>query len=206
MTTAIITMAGFGWWFVDAGYSVPKYRIEVHGRPLFQWSMLSLRSFIRSGTSFVFIVRAEEGAEPFIREMSKQLQITVADVVQLTAPTDGQATTAMAASGVIAVRNKPILIYNIDTFVHPSAISAASVRGDGWLPCFAGSGERWSFAAVDKIGRVTEVREKVRISQHATLGLYWFSSFDLYEHAYRTHYADNSRLEKGERRCGAALQ
>ena len=57
---------------------------------------------------------------------------------------------------------------------------------------------RFKFAAADKIGRVTEVREKVRISQHATLGLYWFSSFDLYEHAYRTHYADNSRLEKGE--------
>jgi dTDP-glucose pyrophosphorylase len=199
MTIAIITMAGFGRRFLDAGYSVPKYRIVVHGRPLFQWSMLSLRGFIESGTSFVFVTRAEDEAEAFIREMSASLQIPVAGIVQLPAPTDGQATTALAAGSMISERARPILIYNIDTFVHPAALSIASVRGDGWIPCFAAEGDVWSFAAATDDGRVVEVREKTRISPHATVGLYWFASFDLYEHAYHRHYVAGSKLEMGER-------
>jgi dTDP-glucose pyrophosphorylase len=199
MTTAIITMAGFGRRFLDAGYSVPKYRIVVHGRPLFQWSMLSLRSFIDASTSFVFVARADDDAGAFIQEMADALKISVAAVVQLPSPTDGQATTALLARPAIRERNEPVLIYNIDTFVHPSALLASAVRGDGWLPCFPGEGDAWSFAATDEHGRVLEVREKVRISPHATVGLYWFSSFKLYEHAYHIHYDIGARLEQGER-------
>jgi dTDP-glucose pyrophosphorylase len=199
MTTAIITMAGFGRRFLEAGYSVPKYRIVVHGRPLFQWSMLSLKSFIESGTSFVFVTRAEDDAENFINEMSASLNISVAGIVQLGAPTDGQATTAIAAGSMIHDRNQPILIYNIDTFVHPTSLLATSVRGEGWIPCFSAEGEAWSFAAVADDGRVFEVREKTRISPHATIGLYWFASFDLYDDAYRRHYSEGANLEMGER-------
>jgi dTDP-glucose pyrophosphorylase len=199
MTTAIITMAGFGRRFLEAGYSVPKYRIVVHGRPLFQWSMLSLRSFIESGVSFVFVTRAEDNAEAFIREMSASLEISVAGVVQLAAPTDGQATTALAAAPMIGQRDRPVFIYNIDTFVHPAALPATSVRGDGWIPCFAAEGDAWSFAAATNDGRVVEVREKKRISPHATVGLYWFASFDLYRDACHRHYGAGANLEKGER-------
>lgn len=199
MTTAIITMAGFGRRFLDAGYSVPKYRIVVHGRPLFQWSMLSLRSFIDASASFVFVVRADDDAEAFIREMAATLKISVAAVIQLVAPTDGQATTALLARPAIRDPKKPILIYNIDTFVHPAALSVSAVRGEGWIPCFPAEGDAWSFAATDAEGRVVEVREKVRISRHATVGLYWFSSFELYQHAYHVHYEIDGRLEQGER-------
>jgi choline kinase len=199
MTIAIITMAGFGRRFLEAGYSVPKYRIVVHGRSLFQWSMLSLWSFVQQGTSFVFVTRAEDGAEEFIRGITSSLGMSVAGIVQLAAPTDGQATTAIAAGSLISERAKPILIYNIDTFVHPAALSASSVRGEGWIPCFAAKGDAWSFAAATEDGRVVEVREKVRISPHATVGLYWFASFDLYEDAYNRYYSSGLKLEKGER-------
>jgi hypothetical protein len=92
-----------------------------------------------------------------------------------------------------------MLIYNIDTFVHPAALSTAQVRGDGWLPCFPAQGDAWSFAAADASGRVSEVREKVRISPHATVGLYWFSSFQLFAESYEQHYRDPANVEKGER-------
>jgi NDP-sugar pyrophosphorylase family protein len=199
VTTAIITMAGFGRRFAEAGYRVPKYRIVVHGRSLFAWSMLSLRSFIEDGVSFVFVARADDGAADFIRAEAKALGIGSAVVVELSAPTDGQATTAMAAAPGVADKDAPILIYNIDTFVHPSALDAGAVRGDGWIPCFRAEGDAWSFAAADVAGRVSEVREKVRISPHATVGLYWFSSLELYGDVYARHYADPANLEKGER-------
>jgi dTDP-glucose pyrophosphorylase len=198
-TTAVITMAGFGRRFLDAGYGVPKYRIEVHGRSLFAWSMLSLESFIEGGTSFVFVARAAEGSADFIRNEATGLGIGRIDIVELATPTDGQATTVLAAQAAVADRSAPFLIYNIDTFVHPGAMTPAQVRGDGWIPCFRAEGDAWSFAAADDTGLVCEVREKRRISPHATVGLYWFSSFTLYEDAYRRYYADSANLERGER-------
>lgn len=198
MTEVIITMAGFGRRFLDAGYELPKYRIEVHGRSLFAWSMLSLRSFIEAGSVFTFVVRKADGTEEFIRNEALALGISGVTIVALDAPTDGQATTAMSASQTIADVSSPMLIYNIDTFVHPAALPATAVRGDGWIPCFDAQGDAWSFAAADASGRITEVREKRRISTHATVGLYYFSSFERYADVYARHYTDRRNLEKGE--------
>ena len=105
----------------------------------------------------------------------------------------------MAAKPAIQHTKAPIFIYNIDTFVHPLVLSPADIRGDGWIPCFDAPGDAWSFAAADASGRVSEVREKVRISSHATIGLYWFSSFALYEDLYLRRYSNPSDLEAGER-------
>ena len=199
MTTAVITMAGFGRRFLDAGYSVPKYRIVAHGRSLFAWSMLSLHQFIQAGASFVFVVRADDKASDFIAREAASLGIARFEIIELDAPTDGQATTAMLAAPLIVSAAEPMLIYNIDTFVHPTALSPDDVRGDGWLPCFKAAGDHWSFAAADDNGRVNAIREKVRISPNATLGLYWFSSFDLYRRSYEVFYEEENRAEAGER-------
>lgn len=199
MTNAIITMAGFGRRFLDAGYTVPKYQIVAHGRSLFNWSMSSLRSVITAGAKFTFVMRAADHAKDFVLAEADALGIVQSTVVELDAPTDGQATTAMLARPQLAEPNEPMLIYNIDTFVHPSALPAHAVRGDGWIPCFAAEGDHWSFAALDEAGRVREVREKKRISPHATIGLYYFSSFELYERTYTKHYQNPANVEKSER-------
>src|SRR5690348_5165489 len=199
MTTAIITMAGFGRRFLDAGYKVPKYRIVVHERSLFSWAMLSLAQFIAAGTNFVFVARAADEAESFIRQQAAALDIRSTSVVQLDVPTDGQATTALAAGPAIPDPDAPIIIYNIDIFVHPLAPSPQDVRGQGWIPCFRAAGDGWSFAEADSTGLVRRVREKVRISPHATIGLYWFSSFRRYDELYRRRYRPSAALDAGER-------
>src|SRR5262249_15414330 len=57
----------------------------------------------------------------------------------------------------------------------------------------------WSFARADESGKVSELSEKVRISPHATVGLYWFSSFGLYCDTYHSYFAQSGRPECGER-------
>ena len=198
MTTAIITMAGFGRRFLDAGYSIPKYRIEAHGRSLFTWSLLSLKSFIEQGTRFVFVVREADNAGEFIAAEAAALSIVDREIVELDGPTDGQATTVMKAEPAVIATDRSMLIYNIDTFVDPRSLPATGPQGDGWIPCFPAQGDHWSFAAADSHGRVREVREKVRISNHATIGLYWFSSFEIYAEAYRNQGSE-TQLEAGER-------
>jgi len=189
--TVAITMAGRGQRFRDAGYDVPKFMIDVRGRSLLRWSVDSLRSWIDDGARFVFVPRAEDDAEAFIARECAAEGVASHAVITLDATTDGQATTALLAHDEVADETAPFLVYNIDTHVRPGAMRAGDARGDGWVPCFPGAGDAWSFArAGGPDGRVVEMREKVRISDHATVGLYWFRSFELYADLYDRHFAD----------------
>jgi NDP-sugar pyrophosphorylase family protein len=200
VSTVAVTMAGRGQRFRDAGYDVPKYEIEVHGRTLFRWALDSLQSWIDDGSRFVFLARAEDDASAFIARECGAAGIASHDVIELPGTTDGQATTALLARGAVRDAGEPFLVYNIDTHVRPGAMRAHRARGGGWIPVFPGEGDAWSFAAADDGGRVTEMREKVRISPHATVGLYWFGSFDLYGDLYERHWSDqDAEKAAGER-------
>lgn len=199
MTTIVVTMAGRGQRFRDAGYDVPKYAIEVKGRTLFRWSLISLASWWESAPQLIFVARAEDDARSFIRAQCRLEGLPEPVVVELAATTDGQATTVLAAGEHVGDPQAPLVVYNIDTHVRPGAMDSRRVRGDGWIPCFPGRGDAWSFAAADEDGRVHDVREKVRISDDATVGLYWFSSYGLYEDLYARRYAPDAELQAGER-------
>jgi len=195
-----VTMAGFGSRFAAAGYTQPKYRIEALDIPLFDWSMMALRGFKDAGWRFSFAVRAADGSAGFIRQRCSHLGIQVEHILELDAPTDGQATTALLLAQAGAP-DLPFAIFNIDTFVRPDAMLPSLVPDgcDGWVPCFPGPGDGWSFARLDEAGRVVELREKVRISPYATVGLYWFRSALLYAEVYTAYYGVGGREEKGER-------
>jgi hypothetical protein len=198
-TGVVITMAGAGSRFAQAGYKTPKYAIEVHGRTLFAWSMESLRSFIDARSHFTFIALRDAGVKPFIEAQCAELDIREHTLIEIDAITDGQATTAMHVMDAWDDPSRPLAIYNIDTYVRPAAMSVFAIRGNGWIPCFPGEGDKWSFAAADAEGRISEVREKKRISPHASVGLYWFDSFATYATAYEEYYADPKRIEGRER-------
>ena len=200
MSTVAITMAGRGQRFRDAGYDVPKFAIEVHGRTLFRWSLASLRSWTDAQAHFAFIARAEDDAEAFIARECALEGIGSFAVVTLDATTDGQATTAMLAADAVRDPAAPFVVYNIDTHVRPYAMRAERARGDGWVPCFPGAGDAWSFArTAGEDDLVVELREKERISPHATVGLYWFGSFEAYARTYERGYGGGRVDRSGER-------
>ena len=194
----VITMAGIGSRFREAGYTVPKYMIEARGKTLFEWSMESLSGYQDKADQYIFIVREEDGAAGFIREKCGEMGIRRARVVELDHRTDGQATTALLGSSVWNSGNG-LLVYNIDTYVEAGQLRYEDLRGDGFIPCFRGLGDHWSFVRLDGDGKAVEVREKERISDNCTLGAYYFSSCGLYEEMYHDYYKDSGNLEKGEK-------
>lgn len=196
--TVVITMAGLGSRFREAGYAVPKYQIEAHGKTLFEWSMESLAGFYDAENEYIFVVRKEDEAESFIRETCRKLGIANVKVVSIDYLTDGQATTAMLAAPFWD-KESALLIYNIDTYVEAGQMRGDQIAGDGFIPCFHADGEHWSFAKLDEAGKVVEVREKVRISDNCTLGAYYFKSCGLYEQLYEEYYTSDEKLEKGEK-------
>ncbi len=193
----VITMAGLGNRFRKAGYTVPKYMIEAHGRTLFEWSLKSLEGYRSAADRHIFLVRREDHAETFIRETCDALGITNVRLIELDELTDGQATTAMLAKKEWDPGHE-LLIYNIDTFVD-AGLKIEDVHGDGFIPCFYGEGDHWSFVRLNKDGKAVEVREKIRISDNCTLGAYYFSSCRLYESLYNDYYKSQENLEKGEK-------
>ena len=196
----VITMGGLGSRFRRAGYSQPKYMIEAQGKTLFEWSMLSLEGFKEAAAQYIFLAMKDDShdVENFIRSKCFELGLTDYRIVLLDYLTDGQATTALLA-GKYWQQEHGLLIYNIDTYVEPGAMYAGELRGDGFIPCFMAEGDHWSFVRLDEAGRVAEIKEKVRISDHCTLGAYYFRSCGLYEELYREFYEQQGNSVKGER-------
>jgi hypothetical protein len=197
-STILITMAGAGQRFRDAGYTVPKFAITIHGHTLFWWSLHSLSRFLGPDVRVVFVGRAADRLDAFLAAECPALGITDYRLVELEAPTDGQATSALRGLSAVIDPQAPLLIYNIDTFVEPDSLSPDAMIGDGWIPCFHGLGDHWSFVRLDESGTAIEVREKVRVSPHATIGLYAFASASLYAQLYDAYYGDG-QPDAGER-------
>ena len=183
----IITMAGAGSRFRDAGYSQPKYQIEAHGKTLFAWSLMSLTDYLPHANQVVFLVRAEDRTGAFIRSEAEKLGIRDMRIIELDYLTDGQATTAL-----LGIRQcqpeEPVMIYNIDTYIEPNEMRFEQISGAGYIPCFLAEGTHWSFVRLDDNGRAVEVAEKRRISGNCSLGAYYFASAALYLDAYDRLY------------------
>lgn len=193
--TIVITMAGLGSRFRKAGYTVPKYEIVVHGKTLFTWSMLSLSGYECS--NYVFIVRKEDNAEAFILSECEKLNIS-GKIVEIDYMTSGQAETALLAKPYWDSDGE-LLVYNIDTYVEEFEMNRGQLHGDGFVPCFVGEGDHWSFVSLNDQGEAVEVREKQRISKYCTVGAYYFRTARLYEELYQEYYSGAEHLEKGER-------
>lgn len=196
----VITMAGRGSRFFDAGYTVPKYEIMAHGRSLFEWSMLSLKNFISDESRVIFVCLAENHSSDYVRRHAQRLGIKNVEIVELDEITDGQATTAFVSQHRWDPKGS-LLIYNIDTFVKPGALQPAHIRpeSDGWIPCFQADGNHWSFVKISEEEWAERVAEKSRISDYASIGLYWFLRSNDFLTAYDAYFADSKNLVKGER-------
>ena len=113
----IITMAGLGSRFRKAGYNVPKYMINVKGKTLFEWSMISLDSFnTLKNIKYIFIVRKEDNAKEFIINEMQKFNVDNINIIEIDHLTDGQATTALLAQKYWNLDDE-MIIYNIDTYV-----------------------------------------------------------------------------------------
>lgn len=186
----LITMAGRGARFLEAGYSQPKYMIEVNGKTLFEWSLLSLSNLVTEKSKFIFVCLKENMAKEFVQAQCHKLFNLSAEILELDNITDGQATTAMQAI-LHCDPLQPLLIYNIDTHIKPEKLNAKDFDPSlaaGIIPCFKAPGEHWSFAAVTENNIVTKTAEKERISPFASIGLYWFSEPEHFLKAYENDH------------------
>lgn len=170
----IVPMAGAGRRFADAGYEDPKPLIPMDGVPLIRLVIENLTP--RMPHRFIFICQSAHldayGLEPRLKTWAPGCE-----VVAINGLTEGALCTVLMARDVLG--EAPLMIANSDQFVDieiDDYLAAAVSRSlDGMIMTMPASDPKWSFAALDASGHVTEVAEKRPISNHATVGIYNFA-------------------------------
>jgi NDP-sugar pyrophosphorylase family protein len=193
----IISMAGLSKRFSDAGYIVPKYMLEIFGETVFENAVRSFSKYFKSN-DFIFIARPLCDTGRFIEEKCQKLGIISHNTIILDLTTGGQAETVFIGLINCSINeNKPILIFNIDTFRPNYSFPADIEKWDGYLEVFYGSGPNWSYARpLNKNStRVIETAEKVEISNLCSTGLYYFKSFEIFKKAYNGYYQEITTKE-----------
>jgi dTDP-glucose pyrophosphorylase len=174
----IIPMAGKGSRFIEKGYTIPKYLIEVKGKKLLEYSLESLP--LELATKIIFIALKEHQLEFNIKEEIKViLKNKNFELVLLDKVTQGQAETVLFAKKHVDF-SKDLAIFNIDTNFSSTSLKVVLLnktkKKDGVLGAFKSVGTSWSFAKVNEKKIVTETAEKVPISNNALTGFYHFTN------------------------------
>lgn len=186
MRKIIISAAGSGKRFTDYGIKIPKYQIIAKEKSLFYWAMISLKNFFNY--EFIFIFRQDNYDEKFIKSELKKLGILNYEIVILEHETSGQATTISLADHLLKDEDE-ILIYNIDTHINYQSLNEDIFQNDGCIVTTNVPGNNWSFAKVEN-GKVVEVSEKIKISDHASVGMYYFKKWIDFKNIFINHQKD----------------
>jgi HAD superfamily hydrolase (TIGR01509 family) len=178
----LIPMAGAGSRFVNAGYTFPKPLIEVNGKPMIQVVVEDLNI----EGQYIYIVRKEH-YEKYSMKYMLEMITPGCKIIQIDHLTEGAACTTLLAKEYIN-NDEQLLIANSDQYVEwDSSDFMYSVQGegiDGGILVFYNTHPKWSYAKVNKDGFVTEVREKVVVSDKATVGIYhWKKGRDYVRYA-----------------------
>ncbi len=176
MINIVIPMAGAGSRFVKAGYEKPKPFIDVDGKPMI---VRVLENLAYPDARYILIARKEhmEKEKKLVKQIEKEFNAIFIPIDKLT---EGTACTVLYARKYIN-NNEPLLIANSDQIVDMDIayfIDDCSNRSlDGSILTFIDEFKdpKWSFAKIDENNLVAEVKEKVVISEFATVGIYLYS-------------------------------
>ena len=200
----VIPMAGEGKRFKDDGIIKPKFMIEVENKTLFEWSLDSLPIDISKKIIFICLEEHEKNfkVSKFIKSiMNKKSPNVNYDIVHLKQTTDGQAETVLNIKNLID-QESSLIIYNIDTHfistrLKSKILTLKNQEIDGILGCFESNDENLSFVELNEDGFVKQIKEKEKISNLASTGLYIFSNTKQFIDAAEEMIKMNSRV-KGE--------
>jgi len=196
--TIVIPMAGKGSRFINKGYKKPKFMVEVKNKTLFEYSLNSLP--IKLATQIIFICLSEHKRYDLEKFIHMHISHDNIKIIYLDEVTKGQAQTVCKAEYLVS-KDDELLIFNIDTCFKSEAFEELFLdkTNDGILGTFIDKSldDKRSFAKVDDNNYVIKTTEKVKISDYALTGMYFFrKSKDFFKIA--NAYIKDEKTTKGE--------
>jgi NDP-sugar pyrophosphorylase family protein len=161
-------MAGAGSRFQEQGYELPKPLIDVCGKPMIERVIESLSSN-KVDTNFIFVAQQEHldlGLRDYLQDKGS--------IITIDKMTEGAACTTLLAEELID-NDVELVIANCDQYLQWSFYDFITYSRlyDGCLVTFNSTNPHHSYVRVKK-SLVTEVAEKIVISDKASAGIYYF--------------------------------
>ena len=182
--------------FSKAGYSLPKFMLNVGDETLFEKTVISFKDYFDSDL-FVFTIPKDMELHNWLLSKIKILKISNFRIVLLDEDTNGQADTVMQTLADFKKYDGEINIFNIDTILlRFEKLTQAGF--DGYLEVFKGEGDHWSFAEIDEKNMVLSTSEKVRISPHCSNGFYNFRTKEIFIEGFEKQKIYNNENNLGE--------
>ncbi|EIY6495412.1 glycosyltransferase family 2 protein [Campylobacter lari] len=171
----IFPMAGLSSRFLKAGYTKPKYMLQIKGYSVFYNAVIGFKNYFDS-CKFLFIYRDVCDTYKFLKTECDKLKIKSYDMIKLENITMGQAHTVMLGLEKAKIHDEEnMLIFNIDTFRYNYVLPNFDYHTlDGYLEVFKADGDQWSFIEAGENNKVLKTAEKKRISNLCSSGLYYF--------------------------------
>ncbi len=170
MLNIVIPMAGRGSRFANAGYTLPKPLIEIHGHPMIEYVVKNIRPDYECRYIFICL---QEHLDTY--NLAERLESIAPGciIIPVNQVTEGAACTVLLAEKYID-NNDPMMIANSDQYVDIDINNYLAAMGDydGLIMTMTADDPKWSFIQYDKAGFVTLLREKEVISDEATVGIY----------------------------------
>jgi NDP-sugar pyrophosphorylase family protein len=190
--TVLVLMAGSGSRVKQLEPNLPKPFAKINDTPMLDYVLHNLEPLHPS--KYIFVCRQEHLEIPEVKNYFLNLNVPH-EIVTTSVITQGAACSALLASHLFC--EDELLIANSDQFVEKNLnhfIEEARLKKlDGSILTMLASGNKWSYAALDHLNYVSQVAEKQPISEHATVGLYWFKSGLSFEKAARSMIEKNIR-------------
>lgn len=168
-------MSGTGTSFIQAGYTFPKPLIDINGKPMIQLVIENLTPKLEH--KFILIPKKEHYDRYSLHQIFNNTAKGHFISIPLLTNAQGAACTVLNAVDYINCEEE-LIIANadqlIDVDINKFIQFARKSKADGAIMTFGSQHPRWSYARVDKKGRVLEVAEKRVISDQATVGIYYF--------------------------------
>jgi dTDP-glucose pyrophosphorylase len=166
----LIPMAGLGSRFKD--YTFPKPLIEINKKPMIQ----VVTENLNVEASYIYIVREEHYEKYNLYYMLNLISPHCKLVIQK-GNKQGAACTSLLAKKLID-NDRPLLIANSDQWIDWSSsdffYKINNADCDGAILTFKNNHPKWSYVKVDEYDYITEVKEKIVISDIATVGIYYW--------------------------------
>jgi len=176
----VFPMLGEGSRFVTAGYTTPKYLLEYKGKRMLEHAVDTL------GVTgeLIFIVRGDHYVN-WTKEIDSLVRKYQAHLLVVNRKTQGAAETASLVRRVVEDFTRPLITVNADQYMHWDGKKFEELLAldpeSSYIVTHTDSSPKCSYVRVEE-GKIVEVREKVVISNTATVGIYhWSSTQDFLE-------------------------
>lgn len=169
----IFSLCGKGQRFKNAGFEIPKYLISYNGAPMIYHSVetLGIKGKIH------FIIKKEHMIQyPYLEKFLLSLGD---EIIVLDNDTQGAAESIVLAENFIEDKSLPMISANGDQFLNWNSKNfLEKIENDpksSYIVTFKSESHGCSYVQTNDDGLVTNVREKVLISNDATVGVYHWS-------------------------------